>query len=93
MSIEKPGANFNQPEKDLKTEQRDLLLKKAEEVLGDQYNGMEITDIVSYFNEEKIEKWSNELSSLSERIEVNQNLSSEEIIIMKSKFIGQMSNG
>jgi len=83
-------SNFEKT--DPRVERMKLFKKDAEQILGDQYNGMEIDDIVSYFNDDAVEKWSKELSSLAERIDVNKDkLSPEEIIVMKAKFIGEMA--
>lgn len=80
------------PEEDSREKNVKLFREDAEKILNDQYNGMEFEDIVSCFNDEDIKYWNKLLNELSERIDFNkEKLSDKEIIVMKAKFIGEMT--
>jgi hypothetical protein len=80
------------PEEDSREKNVKLFTKDAEKILDDQYNGMEIQDIVSCFEEEDVKYWNKLLNELAERIDYNKKtLSEKEIIVMKAKFIGEMT--
>ncbi len=90
MAIDNEGGYV--PEESSREKNARLLKEDAEKILDDQYDGMEIEDVVSYFDDEDIKYWNKLLNELSERIDYNkEKLSDKEIIVMKAKFIGEMT--
>lgn len=76
---------------DQRTEQWKLFKKTAEEILGNLYDGAEISEVIGCFKSEDFKEWSDRITELSEMINNNKDkLSSEEIVVMKAKFIGEM---
>ena len=99
MNIEKGFASGQETEIDPKVEQeklfreKDLFKKDAERMLGNQYDGAEINDVIDCFRSKDIKEWLDRIDELQEKIDENRisnKLSSEEMTIMKAKFIGEI---
>ena len=100
METYKPEEQTDTTEIDLEIEQKkelfrkkDLFKKDAERVLGNQYDGAEINDVIDCFRDEDMTEWFDRMTELSEKIDDNKishKLSSEEMVIMKAKFVGEM---
>lgn len=86
--------SFNPEERQESSREKNVttFLETAKKALGEEYNAMEIEDVVSYLDDEGVKKWTTDLNELSGNIEFNKkNLTEKDITVQKAKFIGMMT--